>query len=119
MSGGLAGFFGDWRLYIPLVAAGFLPNEIWRFLGWWIGARIDEGTEIFIWVRFVTTSVMAAVIAQLLITPPGVLADVPAVVRYTAVVVGLAVFLCVRRSMLLAVVVAEAVLIAGRYLTMQ
>ncbi len=113
----IAEFFGDWRLYIPLVLAGFLPNEIWRFFGWWVGARIDEGTEVFIWVRLVTTSIMAAVIAQLLIAPPALLAAVPAFVRYSAVVAGLAVFLGVRRSMLLAVIVAEAVLLIGRYLT--
>lgn len=113
----VAEFFGDWRLYIPLIVAGFLPNEIWRFLGWWVGGRIDEGTEIFIWVRLITTSIMAAVIAQLLIAPPALLAAVPAYVRYGACVAGLAVFLGVRRSMLLAVIVAEAVLLIGRYLT--
>jgi hypothetical protein len=113
----IAEFFGDWRLYIPLILAGFLPNEIWRFFGWWVGARIDEGTEFFIWVRLLTTSIMAAVIAQLLIAPPALLAAVPAFVRYGAIVAGLAVFLGLRRSMLLAVIVAEAVLLIGRYLT--
>jgi hypothetical protein len=118
MSASLAAFFGDWRLYIPLVVCGFLPNEMWRVIGWWVGARIDEGTEIFIWVRLVTTSIMAAVIAQLLITPPGLLAAVPAFVRYGAVVAGLAVFLGIKRSILLALAVGELVLIVGRYFTM-
>lgn len=117
MSAWLAEFFGDWRLYIPMIVVGFLPNEMWRFLGWWIGARIDEGTEIFIWARLVTTGIMAAVIAQLLLTPPGILAAVPAAVRYGAVAAGIAAFLGIRRSMLLAVIVAEAALLVGRYLT--
>lgn len=118
MTAWFAEFFGDWRLYIPLVVLGLLPNEMWRLLGWWVGTRIDEGTEIFIWVRLVTTAIMAAVIAQLLIVPPEQLAAVPAAVRFGAVGVGIAVFLGVRRSMLLAVVVGEAVLIVGRYFTM-
>jgi hypothetical protein len=118
MSAWLSGFVGDLRVYWPLFVLGFLPNEVWRFLGWWVGARIDEGTEIFIWVRLVATSIMAAVIGQLLVVPPGLLANVPALVRYGAVAAGLFVFLAVRRSMLLAVIVGELVLIVGRYWTL-
>jgi branched-subunit amino acid transport protein len=117
MSGWLSNFVGDWRLYLPLVLLGFLPNEMWRLIGWWVGARIDEGTEIFIWVRLVSTAIMAAVIGQLLIAPPGQLAEVPELIRYGAVAAGLLVFLGLGRSMLLAVIVGEIVLIVGRYFT--
>lgn len=117
MSAWFSSFVGDWRLYLPLLLLGFLPNEIWRFIGWWVGARIDEGTEVFIWVRLVATAIMAAVIGQLLIDPPGQLAEVPAAIRYGATAAGLLVFLALGRSMLLAVVVGEVILIVGRYFT--
>lgn len=118
MSAWLSNFFGEWRLYWPLFLLGFLPNEMWRLIGWWIGARVDEGTEIFIWVRLVALAIMSAVIGQLLIAPPGALADVPITVRFGAVIAGLFVFLAVRRSMLLAVIVGELAFVAGRYFTM-
>ena len=117
MSAWLSNFVGEWRLYWPLILLGFLPNEVWRFLGWWVGARIDEGTEIFIWVRLVATAIMAAVIGQLLIDPPGQLAEVPAAIRYGATAAGLLIYLVLGRSMLLAILVGEVVLIVGRYLT--
>ncbi len=117
MNGWWTNFVGDGRLYLTLLLVGFLPNEMWRLFGWWIGARIDEGTEFFIWVRLVSTAIMAAVVGQLLIDPPGLLAGVPDVIRYGAVAAGFLVFLVMGRSVLLAVIVGELVLIVGRYLT--
>ena len=43
----VAEFFGDWRLYIPLIVAGFLPNEIWRVLGL-VMVAADLGYEVVV-----------------------------------------------------------------------
>ena len=60
-----------------LVLAGFLPNEVWRMIGLWLGGGVDEGSELLVWVRAVATAILAGVIAQILVQPPGALASVP------------------------------------------
>ena len=68
-------FFGSPHALLILVVAGFLPNEIWRMAGLWFGGGVDEGSEILVWVRAVATAILAGVIAQILVQPPGALAE--------------------------------------------
>jgi branched-subunit amino acid transport protein len=111
----MSGFLGDWHSLLLLVAAGFLPNEIWRMLGLWLGAGIDEGSDLLVWVRAMATAILAGVIAQILIQPPGALATVPEWLRYAAVAAGFAIFLAARRSILVGVVGGELLMLAGKW----
>ena len=63
--------------YLALILVGFLPNEVWRMAGLWFGAGVDESSEVLVWVRAVATAILAGVIAQILVQPPGALAGVP------------------------------------------
>lgn len=108
-------FVGDWHALLILIVAGFLPNEVWRMLGLWLGGGIDEQADILVWVRAVATAILAGVIAQILVVPPGALASIPAPLRYGAVLVGLLVFLGARRSIFAGVVCGELVLLGGKY----
>src|SRR5215218_2881622 len=97
-------FLGDWHALLVLVIAGFLPNEVWRMLGLWLGGGVDEGSELLVWVRAVATAILAGVIAQILVFPPGALATVPGFLRYGAVATGFVVFIMTRRSIFAGVV---------------
>jgi branched-subunit amino acid transport protein len=108
-------FFGSPHALLILVVAGFLPNEIWRMAGLWFGTGVDEGSEVLMWVRAVATAILAGVIAQILLQPPGALADVPDWLRYGAVAAGLLVFTLTRRSIFAGVVFGEIVLLAGKW----
>jgi len=99
--------------YTLLVLVGFLPNEIWRVLGLVFAHGIDEESELFRWARAVATAVLAGVIAKILLFPPGVLADVPLIVRLGAIACGLVAFLLVRRSVFAGVAAGEAALMLG------
>jgi hypothetical protein len=99
--------------YMLLVLVGFLPNEIWRALGLAFAHGIDEESELFRWARAVATAVLAGVIAKILLFPPGVLADVPLIVRLGAIACGLVAFLLVRRSVFAGVAAGEVALILG------
>jgi hypothetical protein len=99
--------------YLALILVGFLPNEIWRWLGIALGHRLDETSEIVLWVRAVATALIAGVIARIVLFPPGVLAGVPLTVRLIALGAGLLAYLLIRRSALAGVLIGEAVLIAG------
>jgi Branched-chain amino acid transport protein (AzlD) len=102
--------------YVAMVIVGFLPNEIWRWLGVVMARGLDERSEIVVWVRAVATAILAAVIAKLTLFPPGALAGVPTTIRMASVVIGFGVFLAFRRSVLAGVAVGELVLIAGTLL---
>jgi branched-subunit amino acid transport protein len=115
MSDLLNQFLGDWHALMVLVLAGFLPNEVWRMLGLWLGAGVDEGSELLVWVRAVATAILAGVIAQILVFPPGALASVPGLLRYGAVAAGLAVFIATRRAIFAGVVCGEVVMLAGKW----
>jgi hypothetical protein len=102
--------------YLVLIAAGFLPNEIWRMLGVVVAHGLDEGSEVVVWVRAVATALLAGVVAKIIFFPPGGLADVPLAIRLAAIALGLAAFLIGRRSVFVAVVAGEAALILGAWL---
>ena len=102
--------------YVILILVGFLPNEIWRLLGFVLARGIDEGSEVIVWVRAVATAVLAAVIAKLIFFAPGALAAVPLSVRLIAIGAGFAGFVAFRRSVFAGVATGEAVLIFGALL---
>ena len=104
---------GELHAYALLLLVGFLPNEIWRALGFVVARGIDESSEFFVWARAVAIAVLAGVIAKLILLPPGTLANVPLNIRLGAIACGLLAFLLVRRSLLAGVAAGEVVLTLG------
>ena len=115
MSDFVRDFIGDWHALLVLVIAGVIPNQIWRMLGLWLGGGLDEGSEFLSWVRAVATAVLAGVIAQIVVQPPGALASVPALLRYGAVAAGFAAFMLSRRSIFAGVAIGEVILVGGQW----
>jgi hypothetical protein len=101
--------------YLVLIAAGFLPNEIWRMLGIVVAHGLDESSELVVWVRAVATALLAGVVAKVILFPPGGLADVRLAIRLSAMAVGFVAFLLLRRSVLAGVLAGEAALILGAF----
>ena len=46
--------------YLALILVGFLPSEVWRWLGVLLGRGLDEQSEIILWVRAVATALVAS-----------------------------------------------------------
>ena len=99
--------------YLVLIFVGFMPNEIWRILGLLVGGGLDEDSEVIVWLRAVAVAVLAAVIAKLVLVPPGALAAVPLGVRLAAIGSGYLVYGLARRSVFAGLVAGEAALIVG------
>jgi hypothetical protein len=99
--------------YVALVLLGFLPSEMWRWLGIVLGRGLDENSEIIQWVRAVAVALVAGVVARIVLFPPGALASVPLSVRLAALGCGFLAFFFIRRSPFAGVLVGEAVLVAG------
>ena len=101
--------------YLMLVVFGFLPSEIWRVLAVFLARGFDERAEMFDWVRAVATTLVAGVVAKILIGPAGALAAVPLAWRLGALGIGIAAFFLARRSVMLGVVAGEACLIGATW----
>ena len=112
---GMSAFFGDWHPLVVLVLAGVIPNQIWRMLGLWLGSGLDEGSDLLMCVKAVATAILAGVIAQILVQPPGALASVPGYLRYGALVAGFAAFMLARRSIFAVVLCGEIVMLLGQW----
>jgi branched-subunit amino acid transport protein len=109
-------FIGDWHTLLVLLVAGVIPNQIWRMLGLWLGGGLDEGSDLLMWVKAVATAILAGVIAQILVQPPGALASVPWFLRYGGLAAGLVAFMVTRRSIFAGVVCGELVMLTGMWL---
>ena len=101
--------------YTLLVLVGFLPTDIWRAAGLVAVRGVNEESEIFLWARAVATAVLAAVVAKLVLFPPGALASVPHAVRLGAIACGLTAFFVARKSVFAGVFAGEAALLLGAY----
>jgi hypothetical protein len=102
--------------YLVLVLVGFLPNEIWRWLGLGLVRGLNEKSEIVVLARAVATAILAGVIAKLILFPSGELTSIPLAVRVGAAACGFTAFLTIRRSLLAGVAVGEAALLIGALL---
>jgi hypothetical protein len=101
--------------YLLVILTGFLPTEVWRSLAVVLARGLDEDSELLILVRAVATALLAAVVARLVLIPPGELVVVPLPIRIGAVVSGFLVYLAVRRSVFLGIAFGEAVIVAAAW----
>ncbi len=97
--------------YLALVLFGFLPSEVWRTIGVFASRRIDEETELFLFVRSVATVLLVGVVAKIVLLPSRDLAIVPVWARLAAIGVAIPVFFATRRSVFAAILAGEAVIV--------
>jgi len=103
----------DWGPYFVLILVGFLPNEVWRFVGLVTARGLDEDSQLVIWSRTVATALLAGVIAKLILFSSGELAGFPLGVRLGAALCALAGYFTVKRSVFAGVLAGEAALLLG------
>lgn len=101
--------------YLLVIFAGFLPTDIWRWLAVIFARRLDDDSELMIFVRAVATAMVAGVITRLVLFPTGDLISIPLVIRAGAVAGGFFTYFLARRSTLIGVIAGEAIMIAGAY----
>ena len=102
-----------WWPYLFILVAGWLATDIWRFLGVLVGNRVSEDSDAMVLVRTVATALVAAVIGNLIVFPGGALAATPMWLRVASAAIGFLAYLLARKSMLVGIAAAEAVLVAG------
>lgn len=106
-------FAASWWPYLFILLAGALPTEVWRWLGVLAGNALREDSEALVWVKAVATALVAGVVGQLIVFPSGELASTPLALRIAAAALGWLAFWFVRKSVLVGVLTAEIILLAG------
>jgi hypothetical protein len=110
-------FGGDGiELYAVLLLIAVLAHEPWRWAGYALGRWLNPDDEIFKWVKSVSTALVAAMVARLVLFPAGSLASVPLEIRLGAFVVGLAVFYASAQTPWKGVVAGALVIAAGKFI---
>lgn len=102
-----------WWPYVFILIAGWLATDVWRFLGVFLGGRLSNDSDILVLVRAIATALVAAVIANLIVSPAGPLAETPLLLRIGAAAAGFAVYILAGHRILAGIVVAEAIVIGG------
>jgi len=102
-----------WWPWLFILTAGWLANDLWRFLGVAFSGRLTETSPVFAYVKAVATALVAGVIAQLVLFPTGELAATSATLRVGAVAVGFLAFRLMRQNILAGVAVGEAAFAFG------
>ena len=100
-----------WWPYVFILLAGWLPTDIWRYLGVLSAGRLDETSPHVALTRTIATGMVAAVIARLVLYPTGSLAMIPDAVRIGAMGAGFVAYLISGKQVLVGIFAAEAILI--------
>lgn len=104
-----------WWPYLFIAIAGWLATDIWRWMGVIVGNRLNEGSLVLLWVRATATSLVAGVIAKLILYPIGALADFDVNLRVIAVVLGFVVFILAKKQIIYGILSALIVLLSGHW----
>ncbi len=85
-------WFNGWTGLLLIAAVSFLAHEPWRWLGLALGARLSVESELFQWVKAVSTALVAALVMRLMLFPPEGLGHLSLLSRLIGLFAGIAVF---------------------------
>lgn len=111
-------YFSSEAWYWPIVyigIAGWIATDMWRWFGVIAGNRLKEGSLALLWVRATATSLVAAVIAKLILQPTGALSEFNIYLRIFAVIAGFVAFQMTSKRIVVGCGVALLVLLLGNW----
>ena len=91
--------YGEVMIYVVIVGLALCAHEPWRWLGVALGRNLSEDDAIFLWVRAVSTALVAGLVARLVVFPAGALEAVPVWVRVISIVGAAAAYFAFRRRL--------------------
>lgn len=114
----MADFFGSaWPYAVMLVGAAV--TYLWRGLGVALAGRIGPSSRLLDWIGCVAYALLAGLIARMIVLPIGPLAEVGLGARLTSVAVAAAIYLALRRNLLLGVVSGSVTLVLLNWWALQ
>ena len=86
---------------ILIIAVTSIATFISRFLGVLTAEKINEKSTIFSWFNYVAYSILAALIARMIIFPASALQDSSLIIRLIVVSICIAVFIYSKKNLVL------------------
>ena len=81
-----------------MIPAGFIATYVWRALAVVAVTRIDPESDVLLWVRAVSTALVAALVMRMIIAPSGILSTIAVEHRFAAMAIGIGAFYTASRS---------------------
>ena len=78
--------------WLAMLLFSALAHEPWRWAGYLLGRRLNPDDAFFQWVRYVSTALIAALVARLILFPSGALGHVALEIRVVALVAGVGLY---------------------------
>jgi hypothetical protein len=95
-------------IWLTLAIAGTAANDIWRLAGLLLSRGADPESPVMLWVRDVSTALVAGLVARMLLVPTRELAAIGFTVRILAFGTGIAAYLLSGKRLAIALACAEA-----------
>ena len=86
---------------ILIIIVTSVATFISRFLGVLTAEKINEKSTIFSWFNYVAYSILAALIARMIIFPAGVLADSELIIRLIVLITCVVIFIISKKNLVL------------------
>ena len=99
--------------YAVILIAGSLVTEPWRWAGLVLSRNLDVESEWFRFARAISTAIISALVARLVVMPTGALAEIALWVRVGAFLGGIAVYLAMGGRLFAGVAAGVMLLLAG------
>jgi branched-subunit amino acid transport protein len=101
--------------YLIVLAFAIAAHESWRWLGAFLGAQVRETDDVFVWVRYVSTALVAALAMRIILFPSGALVTIDLSFRIAALVISTATFLMAGRNLAVGILAGCISLVALAY----
>ena len=102
-----------WWPFAFILLAGWLPSDVWRAVGTIASGWIDPDGEWLVLVRCIANALVAAVIARIVFTPDGVLAEVPLWARLLAFALAIAIYAGVGYRLFVGILSGQVLLLSA------
>jgi len=91
---------------ILIIAITSVATFVSRFLGALTAENINAKSKIFHWFNYVAYSVLAALIARMIIFPAGTLSEATLLIRFIVVGISVTVFILSKKNLVLPTVIS-------------
>jgi branched-subunit amino acid transport protein len=102
-------------LIAALVVAGTLATDVWRVAGVFLARGLKPESRVVLWIKDVSTALLAGLVARLVFFPPEAMADVPLFVRLIAFASTVLIFLLAGQRPLFSIAAGLVFLVAAQW----
>lgn len=101
----------DMTTLLIFVLLAICATEPWRHLGVLFAGRVPINGAVLVWVRAVSTALIAALVVRLIINPAGPLAESTLNERAAALAIAVIIYYSAKRNLLLAIMTGAVALV--------